>query len=197
MSGWSGLVQVRERVAAARERDDRRTLRLLRGEQLLRLHPPPPLRTGASTSTSRPRATTGSRSSTTRRSSAGRTDTQDVRDPPAQDPARRALAGRASPADAVRHRPGPPRRRRHRRAGWPFPRGDVWLLRYRGTEIDDGSVATGPRAWAGLDAWQNWEPLSGYDVVVWYGAHFSHDIAAEPPGSHGHIVGPDARPVNW
>ena len=27
---------------------------------------------------------------------------------------------------------------------WPFPRSDLWILRYRGTEIDDGSVAIGP-----------------------------------------------------
>jgi hypothetical protein len=48
-----------------------------------------------------------------------------------------------------------------------------------------------------LDAWQNWESINGQDVVVWYGAHFSHDVQAEPPGSHGHIIGPDLKPVNW
>jgi Cu2+-containing amine oxidase len=80
---------------------------------------------------------------------------------------------------------------------WPFPRGDLWFLRYRGTEIDDGSVAIGPPFEAGLDAWQNWEPINGQDVVVWYGAHFSHDVQAEGPGSHGHIVGPDLKPVDW
>ena len=80
---------------------------------------------------------------------------------------------------------------------WPFPRGDLWFLRYRGTEIDDGSVAIGPPYEAGLDAWQNWESLNGQDVVVWYGGHFSHDVQAEPPGSHGHVVGPDLKPVNW
>jgi Copper amine oxidase, enzyme domain len=80
---------------------------------------------------------------------------------------------------------------------WPFPRGDVWLLRYRGSEIDDGSVAIGPPYEAGLDAWQNWESINGQDVVVWYGAHFSHDVQHEEPGSHGHIVGPDLKPVNW
>jgi Cu2+-containing amine oxidase len=58
-------------------------------------------------------------------------------------------------------------------------------------------VATGPPYEAGLDAWQNWESINGQDVVVWYGAHFSHDVQAEPPGSHGHIVGPDLKPVNW
>jgi hypothetical protein len=80
---------------------------------------------------------------------------------------------------------------------WPFPRGDVWILRYRGSEIDDGSVAIGPPFEAGLDSWQNFEPIDGRDVVVWYGAHFSHDVVGEPPGSHGHIVGPDLKPATW
>jgi hypothetical protein len=80
---------------------------------------------------------------------------------------------------------------------WPFPRGDVWLLRYRGTEIDDGVAAVGPPYEAGIDAWQNWESINGQDVVLWYGAHFSHDVQNEPPGSHGHVVGPDLKPVNW
>ncbi len=80
---------------------------------------------------------------------------------------------------------------------WPFPRGDVWILRYRGTEIDDGVVAVGPPYEAGIDPWVNGEPINGADVVVWYGAHFTHDIGAEPPGQFGHIVGPDLKCVRW
>ncbi len=80
---------------------------------------------------------------------------------------------------------------------WPFPRGDVWILRYRGSEIDDGVIATGPPYEAGLDAWVNGEPINGTDVVVWYGAHFSHDIAHEEPGEFGHVVGPDLKLVKW
>jgi hypothetical protein len=80
---------------------------------------------------------------------------------------------------------------------WPFPRGDVWFLRYRATEIDDGVVAIGPPYEAGLDAWVNGEPINGADVVVWYGAHFTHDITHEKPGEFGHIVGPDLKPVKW
>lgn len=79
----------------------------------------------------------------------------------------------------------------------PFPRGDVWLLRYRGSEIDDGVVAVGPPYEAGLDAWVNGESLNGADVVVWYGAHFSHDLAHEKAGEFGHIVGPDLKRVKW
>jgi Cu2+-containing amine oxidase len=81
---------------------------------------------------------------------------------------------------------------------WPFPRGDVWILRYRGgAEIDDGVVATGPPYEAGLNGFVTGESIKKQDVVIWYGAHFTHDITAEPPGSHGHIVGPDLKPVNW
>jgi hypothetical protein len=80
---------------------------------------------------------------------------------------------------------------------WPFPRGDVWILHYRGSEIDDGVIATGPPYEAGLDAWVNGEPINGTDVVVWYGAHFSHDIAHEAAGEFGHVVGPDLKRVKW
>jgi hypothetical protein len=79
----------------------------------------------------------------------------------------------------------------------PFPRGDVWILRYRGSEIDDGVIATGPPYEAGLDAWVNGESLNGKDVVLWYGAHFSHDLAHDKPGEFGHVVGPDLKRVKW
>lgn len=79
----------------------------------------------------------------------------------------------------------------------PFPRGDVWILRYRGTEIDDGVAAVGPPYEAGLDAWVNGESISGADVVVWYGAHFTHDVAHDEPGEFGHVVGPDLKRVKW
>lgn len=79
----------------------------------------------------------------------------------------------------------------------PFGRGDVWILRYHGTETDDGSVATGPPYEAGLDSWVNGESINGADVVVWYGAHFSHDVAHDYPGVFGHVVGPDLKRVRW
>lgn len=79
---------------------------------------------------------------------------------------------------------------------WPFPRGDVWLLRYHPGEIDDGVVATGPPYAANLGAWVNGEPIKNQDVVMWYAGHFTHDLA-EPPGEHGHIVGPTLKQVSW
>jgi hypothetical protein len=79
----------------------------------------------------------------------------------------------------------------------PYGRGDLWLLRYRGTEIDDGSVAIGPPYEADIDRWVNGEAIGNHDVVVWYGAHFTHDVAHDGPAQHGHIVGPDLRLVRW
>jgi Copper amine oxidase, enzyme domain len=79
----------------------------------------------------------------------------------------------------------------------PFGRGDVWILRYHGAEIDDGSVATGPPYEAELDRWVNGEAINGADVVVWYGAHFTHDVAHDHPGEFGHVLGPDLKRVRW
>ena len=80
---------------------------------------------------------------------------------------------------------------------WPFPRGDLWLVRWRAGEIDDGSIATGPPYEAGLDAFVNGEPMKGQDVVIWYGAHFTHDLAHDHPATHGHILGPKLKRVSW
>jgi len=80
---------------------------------------------------------------------------------------------------------------------WPFPRGDVWIVRYHSNEIDDGVIAVGPPYEAGLDTFVNGEPIKNQDVVLWYVAHFTHDVTAEPPGTFGEIVGPDLSPINW
>ena len=78
---------------------------------------------------------------------------------------------------------------------WPFPRGDVWILKYRASEIDDGAVLTSDEA--ALDAFVDGEPINNQDVVVWYAAHVTHEVGAEPPGTFGHIAGPTLKPVNW
>lgn len=80
---------------------------------------------------------------------------------------------------------------------WPFPQGDVWILRYRGSEVDNGVIATGPPYEANIDNFRNGELVDDRDVVVWYAGHVTHDEAAEPPGTLGHVVGPDLVPVNW
>ena len=81
---------------------------------------------------------------------------------------------------------------------WPFGAGDVWILRYHGNEIDDGfNVTTSVNADAKIGKWVNGEPVLEQDIVLWYGAHFTHDVAHEGPAQHGHVVGPNLVPVNW
>src|SRR5947208_3683183 len=85
---------------------------------------------------------------------------------------------------------------------WPYGRGDVWILRYHGNELDDGVNCTtggfgGCVTEANIDSFVNGEPISDHDVVIWYAGHVTHDVGAEPPGVFGHICGPDLKPVNW
>jgi hypothetical protein len=77
---------------------------------------------------------------------------------------------------------------------WPFPQGDVWIVRWKpGAEIDNGVVATGPPFEANIGNFMNGELIHNQDVVIWYGAHFTHQVTEHA----GHIVGPDLVPVNW
>ncbi len=81
-----------------------------------------------------------------------------------------------------------------------FGVGDLWALQYRDNELDDGQgFTTDPaRAMAQLDRFlNNSAPIEDNDVVVWYAAHFTHDVAGSPPGGVGHRVGPELRPINW
>ena len=86
-------------------------------------------------------------------------------------------------------------------ADWPYPRGDVWILRYHGNELDDGVDCTtgglGCVTEANLDSFVNGEAISDHDVVIWYAAHVTHDVAHEEPGEFGHICGPELKPVKW
>ena len=34
-------------------------------------------------------------------------------------------------------------------------------------------------------------------LLIWYAGHVTHDVTADPPGTFGHIVGPELKPVNW
>ncbi|MET7280795.1 hypothetical protein ABZS29_21330 [Kribbella sp. NPDC005582] len=76
---------------------------------------------------------------------------------------------------------------------------DLWFLRYRYSELDDGvSVVGGSQAdtRCRLDQYLTAESIDSTDVVVWYAGHFRHD-EAHPSVHHGHIVGPELRPINW
>ena len=74
--------------------------------------------------------------------------------------------------------------------------GDVWVLRYHGNELDDGQGFTTDAAQsiAKLDKFKSpAESVANSDVVLWYAAHFRHDLAHES----GDWRGPLLRPVNW
>lgn len=83
----------------------------------------------------------------------------------------------------------------------PYPRGDVWILRYRSTELDDGIDCTtgggGCTTEADLDKFVNGESVTNRDVVFWYAGHVTHDVTHEEPGHFGHICGPDLKRVKW
>ncbi len=76
-------------------------------------------------------------------------------------------------------------------AGDPYAVGDLWFLRWHPGELDD-EPTTGTRIQIGKH--MNGEPIAGQDVVVWYGAHFTHDVT----GPHvDHVVGPTLVPHQW
>ena len=75
-----------------------------------------------------------------------------------------------------------------------YGRADLWALRYRGSEIDDGGPVGGTEAH--MDNYLTGESLVNQDVVLWYGAHFRHHVA-EQGSSECHQVGPTLRPVQW
>jgi len=78
--------------------------------------------------------------------------------------------------------------------GDTYAKGDLWVLRYRPGQIDDYPLSGGTEN--ELDKLVNREPVLDQDVVVWYGAHFTHDVRSHDE-SVPHIVGPDLVPVNW
>jgi Copper amine oxidase, enzyme domain len=80
---------------------------------------------------------------------------------------------------------------------------DFFVLRFNAGQVDDGISAapsqTGPsqaNAPADTGRFVTGESVFNQDVVVWYAAHFTHDVHEEPGGAD-HIVGPELRPVQW
>jgi hypothetical protein len=78
-----------------------------------------------------------------------------------------------------------------------FGVGDLWALRKRPGEIDDGvGFTTDPdEARAHLNRFLTGQSIAGADVVLWYAAHFSHDVHEEGGGEH--IVGPELVAGGW
>jgi len=77
-----------------------------------------------------------------------------------------------------------------------FGVGDLWALRHRPDQIDDGIGFTTDltEARAHLNQFLNGEPIGDSNVVLWYAAHFSHDVHQHDVG---HIVGPSLAPADW
>ena len=77
----------------------------------------------------------------------------------------------------------------------------MWVLRFNEGQIDDGisaapSQAGDPQANAParINRFVNGEGVANADIVLWYAAHFTHDLHEEEVG---HIVGPTLRPARW
>jgi hypothetical protein len=69
--------------------------------------------------------------------------------------------------------------------------GDMWFLRYRGNEIDDGVYQLTQPSKTQLDKFNNMESIDAADIVIWYGVHFTHD----PDHTHGEKdFGPNLHP---
>ena len=75
--------------------------------------------------------------------------------------------------------------------------GDFWALHHRSGQIDDRAVA-GSDTRAHLDSFVNGDALVGTNVVVWYAAHFTHDVTDDRQNTDGsHVVGPTLHPDRW
>lgn len=76
-----------------------------------------------------------------------------------------------------------------------YGRSDVWLLRYRDTELDDGHNSTGGATEIALDQFLDGESIEFQDVVMWYGGHSVHP--GETSFDEVGAVGPDLIPIKW
>jgi hypothetical protein len=77
--------------------------------------------------------------------------------------------------------------------------GDVWIVAYKGDEVDDGQgFTTDPHdSRARIGQFVSGEMVERADVGVWYGVHVDHGHASDPPVLEEQRVGPDLEPYNW
>ena len=68
-----------------------------------------------------------------------------------------------------------------------FGVGDLWVLRRRSGQIDDGD---GPDR-ARIGRFINGERVDGHPLVLWYAGHFKH----EEGSNQDHFVGPNLNPI--
>jgi hypothetical protein len=78
--------------------------------------------------------------------------------------------------------------------GDPYAKGDFWAIRYRPNEIDDHPISDTEIE---IDRFVTRQPLAHQDVVVWYGAHFTHDVHEHGAAEPDHVVGPTLVPYKW
>jgi hypothetical protein len=132
------------------------------------------------------------------------------------------LPGQLSPWHTVRYEVARPRDDAHRRrwrvrstrsphgyAVVPGPSdgtadsygaGDVWVVAYKGDEVDDGQGFTADpiASRARIDHFVSGEMVERRDVVLWYGVHRREGAGTEPATTgDGQRVGPDLEPYNW
>jgi len=79
--------------------------------------------------------------------------------------------------------------------GDAYAKGDFWALRYRPGEIEDEPI--GANTEIQIDRFVTRQSLAKQDVVVWYGAHFTHDVREHGAAEPDHIVGPTLVPYKW
>jgi hypothetical protein len=77
-----------------------------------------------------------------------------------------------------------------------FGKRDIWFLKNRLNQFDDGIVALGSPSEAQLDNFVNHELIKNKDIVVWYAAHFTHIATHDDTRTTRHIVGPDLVPLD-
>jgi len=77
-----------------------------------------------------------------------------------------------------------------------FGKGDIWFLKNRLNQFDDGIPRLGSPSEAQLDNFVNHELIKNKDIVVWYAAHFTHIVTHDDTTTTGHIVGPDLVPLD-
>lgn len=76
-----------------------------------------------------------------------------------------------------------------------FAIGDIWVLKDNGySEIDDGIKEFDVPKKIQINKYLNGEDVHNKNVVVWYGAHFTHDVSQEHVP---HEVGPILLCRNW
>ncbi len=79
--------------------------------------------------------------------------------------------------------------------------GDVWILAYKGDEVDDGQGFTDDPAQsrARIDQFVSGEMVERRDVMLWYGAHRRQpaDGGSDPGRPEVKSVGPGLEPYNW